>query len=94
MTIKTLKDEPTTRTLLAQQFNNQAFIPVIDVAQSLLGLEPNTAKRKASRCLLPFPTIRLNNSQKSPWLVSFDELVKYIERKNRAHTTLWRRAQT
>ncbi|GIU23089.1 pyocin activator PrtN family protein [Shewanella schlegeliana] len=93
--MRTLKPKitHTTRSLLAAQFNNQAIIRVEEIAKTLLGMEPNTAKRKAANFALPFPTFRLSDSQKSPWLVTFDELVKYVERKSCERAKLWQRMQ-
>lgn len=82
--------EPTTRALLAEKFNHQPFIPVIDVAGSLLGMAATTIKRKAAQQDLPFPVVRLSDSQKSPWFVSFDDLVKFVERKRLENEKEWR----
>ncbi|WP_375321667.1 pyocin activator PrtN family protein [Aliivibrio logei] len=83
--------EPTTRTLLAEKFNHQPFIPVIDVGNSLLGMAATTIKRKAAQQELPFPVVRLSDSQKSPWLVAFDDLVKFVERKRLKNEREWRK---
>ncbi|EGR0734823.1 hypothetical protein G5C64_15910 [Vibrio diabolicus] len=87
----TSRSEPTTRSLLAQQFNHQPFIPVVDVAGSLFGMAATTIKRKAAQQDLPFPVVRLGNSQKSPWFVSFDDLAKFIERQRRENERVWNR---
>ncbi|WP_029823457.1 pyocin activator PrtN family protein [Vibrio parahaemolyticus] len=81
--------EPTTRTLLAEKFNHQPFIPVIDVAGSLFGMAATTIKRKAAQQELPFPVVRLSDSQKSPLFVSFDDLVKFVERKRLENEKEW-----
>ncbi len=83
--------EPTTRSLLAEKFNHQPFVPVIDVAESLLGMSAMTIKRKATQQELPFPVVRLSDSQKSPWFVSFDDLVKFVERKRLEHEREWKK---
>ncbi|HAS8249900.1 TPA: hypothetical protein I7673_18530 [Vibrio vulnificus] len=87
----TSRSEPTTRSLLAQQFNHQPFIPVVDVAGALFGMAATTIKRKAAQQELPFPVVRLGNSQKSPWFVSFDDLAKFIERQRRENEREWRK---
>ncbi|SBS37390.1 pyocin activator PrtN family protein [Vibrio toranzoniae] len=87
----TSRSEPTTRSLLAQQFNHQPFIPVVDVAGSLFGMAATTIKRKAAQQELPFPVVRLSDSQKSPWFVSFDDLVKFVERKRLENEREWNR---
>ncbi|WP_217523051.1 pyocin activator PrtN family protein [Vibrio metschnikovii] len=87
----TSRSEPTTRSFLAQQFNHQPFIPVVDVAGSLFGMAATTIKRKAAQQELPFPVVRLSDSQKSPWFVSFDDLVKFVERKRLENEKIWKR---
>ncbi|EPA0985622.1 pyocin activator PrtN family protein [Vibrio lentus] len=87
----TSRSEPTTRSLLAQQFNHQPFIPVVDVAEPLFGIAPTTIKRRAAQQDLPFPVVRLGSSQKSPWFVSFDDLVKFIERQRLENEKIWKR---
>ncbi|EGQ8091728.1 pyocin activator PrtN family protein [Vibrio vulnificus] len=82
--------EPTTRTLLAEKFNHQPFIPVTDIGKSLLGMAATTIKRKAAQQDLPFPVVRLSDSQKSPLFVSFDDLVKFVERKRLENEKEWR----
>lgn len=70
---------PTTSSLLAAKFNHAPLIPLVDVASEYLGLTPSTAKRKARCNDLPFPVFRLSDSQKAPWLITFDHFVEYIE---------------
>ncbi|OCH11555.1 hypothetical protein A6E03_04240 [Aliivibrio sp. 1S128] len=80
---------PTTNSLLAVQFNNMALIPLEIIAKEFLGLTPAAAKRKARNQELPFPVIRLIKSQKSPWLINFDDLVAYVERMSQEAYKDW-----
>ncbi|OBU21240.1 hypothetical protein CTM88_17795 [Photobacterium aquimaris] len=86
-----LPSEPTTRSLLAEKFNYQPFIPLVEVAELLFGMSATTIKRKAAQQDLPFPVVRLSGSQKSPWLVSFDDLVKFVERKRLQNEKIWKK---
>ncbi len=70
-----------TAKLLADKFPKQPFIALVDVADEYLGLTPSTAKRKARINDLPFPVLRLSDSQKAPWLVKFEHFVEYVERR-------------
>ncbi|MBY7703041.1 pyocin activator PrtN family protein [Vibrio harveyi] len=76
-----LLGSPSTKSLLAAKYNYQPLIPLSEVAEEYLGLTPNTAKRKARNSELPFPVVRLGESQKLPWYVSFDHLASFIERQ-------------
>lgn len=77
---------PSTKSLLAAKHNFKPLIPLTDIAEEYLGLAPSTAKRKARNHELPFPTIRLGDSQKLPWYVSFDDLVSFIEgQRSKSH---------
>lgn len=84
---------PTTASLLAAKFNNEPLIALVDVAGEYLGLTPSTAKRKARINDLPFPVLRLSDSQKAPWLVKFEHLVEYVERTASESHNDWLRMQ-
>ncbi|EIA1496860.1 MULTISPECIES: pyocin activator PrtN family protein [Vibrio] len=84
---------PTTATLLAAKFQNQPLISLVDVAGEYLGLTPSTAKRKARVNDLPFPVLRLSDSQKAPWLVKFEHFVEYVERTAANSHSDWLRMQ-
>ncbi|QDF66032.1 hypothetical protein FJQ87_04470 [Shewanella sp. SNU WT4] len=66
--------------LISVKFNHAPLISVVDIAVEYLGLTPSTAKRKARNNELPFPVFRLSDSQKAPWLVTFEHFVEYVER--------------
>ncbi|MEK2103769.1 pyocin activator PrtN family protein [Vibrio parahaemolyticus] len=84
---------PTTATLLAAKFNNEPLIALADVADEYLGLELSTVKRKARTNELPFPVLRLYDSQKAPWWVKFEHLVEYVERTAANSHSDWLRMQ-
>lgn len=54
------------------------------------GMGADEAKRAAARQALPVPAFRLG-SQKSPWLVSADELAKHIDAKKEVAAAEWKR---
>ena len=64
-------------------------IPV-DRCAHPFGMGADEAKRAAARQALPVPAFRLG-SQKSPWLVSTDELAAYIDAKREAAAEEWKR---
>ena len=82
-----------TATLLASKFNNEPLIALVDVASEYLGLTPTTAKRKARNNDLPFPVLRLSDSQKAPWFVKFEHFAEYIERVSSESHKDWLRMQ-
>jgi hypothetical protein len=61
------------------EFGSGTMIPLESLAFKVLGLSVNTAKRKAKACNLPFPTVKLHDSQKAPYLVHIHDLANYIE---------------
>jgi hypothetical protein len=65
--------------LLMAEYGSGTMIPLEQLALKVLGLSVNTAKRKAKACNLPFPTVKLNDSQKAPYLVNIQDLASYIE---------------
>ncbi|WP_245732142.1 pyocin activator PrtN family protein [Thalassotalea agarivorans] len=65
--------------LLMAEFGVRQLIPLEELAQPVLGLSKNSAKRKAKKYELPFPVVKLNGSQKAPYLVSINDLAEYIE---------------
>ena len=82
-----------TAALLATKFNHVPFIPLLDIARDYLGLSPATAKRKARDNDLPFPVMRLSDSQKAPWLVKFEHFVEFVERMSSDAKKDWLRMQ-
>ena len=84
---------PTTASLLAAQFNHAPLIELEVVAKEYLGLTPSTAKRKARTNELPFPVLRLIDSQKAPWFIKFEYFVEYVERVSSDSHKDWLRMQ-
>lgn len=75
--------------LLMSEYGARVLIPLEDLAYNVLGLSVNTAKRRAKSNELPFATVKLNNSQKAPYLVHIQYLASYIENKCTAARIEW-----
>lgn len=82
-----MSDSRTLFLLLAEFGTGQ--IP-LDRCAHHFGMGTDEAKRAAARQALPVPAFRLG-SQKSPWLVSADELASYIDAKRDAARAEWER---
>ena len=80
--------------LLMAEFGSRLMIPLDELSQSVLGMSVNTAKRRAKSCELPFPAVKLNNSQKAPYLVSIQDLAQYIEDKCNCARIEWKKAHS
>jgi hypothetical protein len=70
------------------------MIPLEDLAFKVLGMSVNTAKRKAKSNELPFAAVKLNDSQKAPYLVSIQDLAQYIEDKCNCARIEWKKAHS
>lgn len=57
---------------------NAAHIPLTTVAQKYFGYDETVAKNKAVKGAYPFPVFRAGG-QKSPWLVSVNDLAKFLD---------------
>lgn len=75
------------------EFGYRVLIPLEELCGAYLGLSVNTAKRKAKSNLLPFPVLKLDDSQKSPCFVHINELVKFIDEKAKRSRLLWKEYQ-
>ncbi|ELI1916360.1 pyocin activator PrtN family protein [Vibrio cholerae] len=82
-----------THHIVMAQFGYRALIPLEELSGAYLGLSVNTAKRKAKSNLLPFPTLKLDDSQKSPYYVHINDLVKFIDEKAKRSRDLWNEYQ-
>lgn len=82
---------PTTASLLAEKYEGQPFVPLEKISEEYLGFSRSTLMRKATLNTLPFPVVRLSKSQKSPWFVSFDQLVRFVERQSQEACRDWSR---
>jgi len=75
--------------LLMAQYE-KPVIPLKEICTEYFGLAPATAAQKAVSATLPIPSIRLGNSQKSPWMVHIEDLAEFIDDKRREATEDWR----
>ena len=80
--------------LLMAEFGSRMMIPLEELAQSVLGMSVNTAKRRAKSCELPFPVVKLNDSQKAPYLVNIQDLATYVENRCTAASVEWGNAHS
>jgi hypothetical protein len=76
--------------LLMAEFE-EADIPLAKVAPKYLGMDERTWKRAASLQQLPFPVFRAGN-QKSPWLVSVNELARFLDAREANAKRDWKGA--
>lgn len=79
--------------LLIAQFGTEFLIPIEEIANTILGMSIATVKRKAKNNELPFPTIRMLDSQKSPYCVHIEDLAGYVEDKCSKARIEWQRLQ-
>ncbi len=71
--------------LLMAAHNGKAVLSLEEVAKEYLGMNDKIRiQRKARAGEFPFPVFRLGNSQKSPWLVSIEDLAAYIDKQKEA----------
>ncbi|MBN7137023.1 hypothetical protein A7A76_19995 [Lysobacter enzymogenes] len=85
-----VEHESRTLFLLLAEFGT-GHIPVERCAHHF-GMSPEEAKNAARRQQLPVPAFRLG-SQKSPWLVSAQELANLIDERARRARDDWSRVQ-
>jgi DNA-directed RNA polymerase subunit K/omega len=55
------------------------FVALKEISQEFLGITPITAEQKAKSFDLPFPTIKLRDSERSPTMVKVEDLAKFID---------------
>ncbi|WP_170960507.1 pyocin activator PrtN family protein [Vibrio kanaloae] len=82
-----------THHIVMAEFGYRSLIPLEELSGAYLGLSVNTAKRKAKNNLLPFPVLRLDDSQKSPYYVHISDLVRFIDEKAKRSRDLWNEYQ-
>lgn len=78
---------------LAAEFGNRALVPLEEVANVYLAMGVNTAKRRASEGALPFPVVRLGDSQKAPYHVPLTVLAEFVDNKFKVANDEWKKAQ-
>lgn len=64
-------------------------IPLEDISSEFLGITPRTARQRASAALLPFPTFKIRDSEKAPYLVRAQDLSEYIDKKYKEAREEW-----
>lgn len=69
------------------------LIPLELICEEFLGLKPKTAESKAKACTLPFPTLKLRNSERSPTMVKVEDLAAHIEKKYEESQKEWQSVQ-
>nr|WP_294864386.1 pyocin activator PrtN family protein [uncultured Pseudogulbenkiania sp.] len=78
--------------LLMAQYE-KPLIPLESAAADFLGISARLAKERAATGTLPFPTMRLTDSQKAPRLVHVDDLAKWIDETREDARKQWERSQ-
>jgi len=70
------------------------LIPLEKICEEFLGLKPKTAESKAKAQALPFPTLKLRDSERSPTMVKVEDLGAYIDKKYEQSQKEWQSVQT
>ena len=71
--------------------------PVVElkyISEEFLGLKPRSAESKSKTCDLPFPTLKLRNSERSPTMVRVADLADYIDMQYRLAKKEWDSTKT
>ncbi|WP_165312415.1 pyocin activator PrtN family protein [Vibrio ziniensis] len=66
------------KVVLLMKFGMSPVIPLHEIAVEYLGMSFNTALKKARTQSLSLPAFRLDDSQKSEWMVSLEDLANLI----------------
>ncbi|WP_047258044.1 pyocin activator PrtN family protein [Chromobacterium subtsugae] len=78
--------------LLMARYESPA-VPLDKVCADYLNLTTKKAQEMASLNRLPFPTFRMNDSQKAPRLVHINDLADYIDKQRAAAASKWLRSR-
>lgn len=70
-----------------------ALIPLETVGSEYLGLGKREVNEQAARNRLPFPAIRLSDSNKAPRFVRVEELANWIDHQAAAAQKCWLQSQ-
>ncbi|MCG7871847.1 MAG: pyocin activator PrtN family protein [Candidatus Thiodiazotropha lotti] len=65
-----------------------AYIPIEEIGEKFFNYSAAVSKRMAAKQGFPFPVFR-NRSQKSQWLVSAEELAKWIDSQQEEAYSEW-----
>ncbi|MDE1715793.1 pyocin activator PrtN family protein [Chromobacterium amazonense] len=68
-------------------------VPLEQICADYLNLSAKKAQEMASLNKLPFPTFRMNDSQKAPRLVHLSDLAEFIDKQRVDAKNAWRRSQ-
>lgn len=68
------------------------IVPLADICDSYLSLNPKTAYARAATNSLPVPTFRLG-SRKAPLMVHVADLAKHIDAKASSAAAEWKHSQ-
>jgi len=69
------------------------LIPLESICEEFLGLKAKTAESKAKACSLPFPTLKLRDSERSPTMVKVEDLAAHIEKQYEESQKNWNSVQ-
>lgn len=69
------------------------LIPLEKICEEFLGLKAKTAESKAKACTLPFPTLKLRNSERAPTMVKIEDLALHIDKKYDESQKEWQSVQ-
>ena len=65
------------------------YIPLRVVAEEFLGIKSNTAEQRAKALDLPFPTVKMRDSERSPTMVKIDDLAQYLDARYHESKAEW-----
>ena len=68
-------------------------VPLAEISQRYLGMDPNYAQKLAKLNTLPFPTFRLTESPKAPLMVSTVDLARHIDWQRAIAMKSWENSQ-
>lgn len=69
-------------------------VQLAELSERYLGMKPDWAAKLAKREQLPFPTFRLNDSAKAPFMVSTHDLAQHIDEQHTGSLKRWKNSQT
>ena len=68
-------------------------VPLVDICDRWLNINPKTAREAAALNRLPFPTFKMSDSNKAPLLVSVHDLAEHIDARHTAAKASWAQSQ-
>ena len=77
-----------TEYLLMARFETPV-VKLRDICEEFFGVTPKTAEQKAKAQALPVPVFKLRDSEKSPSLVSIQDLAAYIDKQRAEAQNDW-----